>query len=325
MKKSILITGGAGMIGYYLIPIIQKQSSLHIVVLDNADINNDQQYHKERIGLLNEYDNITYINETTLNFTVLTNIFLHFDFQVIVHLAAKVNVAQSSLNPQQVMHENQTGFLNIVEAVRLFKPDIAVIYASSSSVYGKNNNQISSESDLLQPISAYAMSKYFNEQTAHLYCNSYGLNLVGLRFFTVYGKYNRQDMLFHKILNSIKTQQPLTLYNNGEMLRDFTYCEDIANTIYFFINEAIMNNIRNSHIYNVGKGKNSSIKDVVQLLESYCNKKANIVYTPNIPDYDPTTTLCDNTKLLERIDYNFNFTSLEKGSLEICQWYAQYL
>lgn len=324
-NKTILITGGAGMIACSTIDqlITLYNDNIKIITLDNADPFNDKQFIKERLLHLKNYKNVSYIDINLLDYEKLGKILETCKPDVIIHLAARVNVAESSLIPKIVLDNNQNIFVNILEQVRLYDNNIPIIYASSSSVYGKNTNNLSSENDSLSPISAYALSKLINEQTAEIYAKCYNMNLIGLRFFTVFGKYPRKDMFIYKVIDSIYNNTPLILYNNGEMHRDFTYCEDVANFITYLTDLGINQQIKNHQIFNIGKGHSSSLKEIVQILENCFNKKANIIYSENSPSYDPLVTLCDNSKLINFVKTPFQFTSIDQGLHEVANWYKK--
>jgi UDP-glucuronate 4-epimerase len=151
------------------------------------------------------------------------------------------------------------------------------------------------------------------------------MNFIGLRFFTAYGEYNRKDMFLFKLLESIRYDTPVTLYNNGKMKRDFTYCGDIAQVIYYFIDQAFEYNIKRHEIYNLGGGATIEINYAVELLTYHFNKAPNIILNNHIPSHDPTITYCNNEKLMSLSDNNFNFNSFEQGIVILSQWYKKTL
>lgn len=159
-----------------------------------------------------------------------------------------------------------------------------------------------------------------NEQTAELYFQNYGIVSIGLRFFTVYGEYNRKDMLMHYLLDSFHSNKQVTLYNNGLMKRDFTYVGDVVNSIIAFTKD---NNIKQHEIFNIGGTGSSTLNEVVDLMQSYFNSIANIKKENFIPLYDPLKTYCDNKKLLTQFP-DLTFLSLDEGINRLVTWYKNF-
>ena len=197
---------------------------------------------------------------------------------MVVNLAAQAGVRYSIENPHSYIESNIKGFMNILECCRYYNTE-GLIYASSSSVYGKNEKLPFSENDkIVRPISIYAATKISNELMAHTYSHLYGLNTTGLRFFTVYGPWGRPDMAMYIFANKIIEGSAIPIFNNGEMKRDFTYIDDIVEGI----NSSINRNY-SCEIFNLGNNKIENLMDMISLLEEYLGKKANLEFLPMQP------------------------------------------
>jgi UDP-glucuronate 4-epimerase len=230
--KKIIITGCDGMIGYNVINqlnfdfetfgIDRKKSKLHI----------------KYPFYLND------LNDKLSTFELLKKI----NPDIIIHLAADTGISYSFSNPYEVLKNNTSSLLNILEYIRLSNKKIKLLYASSSSVYGNTKQKINEKNTNLIPLSTYGMSKLMNEQLSQIYYDNYKISSIGLRFFTVYGEYNRENMLMYYLLQSFSHQKEVKLFNNGLMKRDFTYVGDVYKSILNFINE---NSINDHQIFNI--------------------------------------------------------------------------
>lgn len=313
----ILVTGSSGMIGFHLLKILSKNKNYKLYAMDKAITSDISNYCFERSEILKKYNNnIQFENVDLCDNTTLERIkFISPD--IIVHLAAIAGVSESFKNPQTILLNNNNSFINLLETIRLTKPEIKLLYASSSSVYGKTNGlQIENNIDL-QPTSSYGLSKLINEKTAALYFQNYGISSVGLRFFTVYGEYNRKDMLMHHLLDSFKYKKEVSLYHNGLMQRDFTYVGDVVNSIVAFIQS---NDTFKYDLFNVGGTGSSTLNEVVCSMQRHFKTSHNIIKNNVIPPYDPLKTFCDNSKLLS-IFPHLNFISLDEGIDRLVHWY----
>jgi UDP-glucuronate 4-epimerase len=325
--NNIIVTGANGMIGWHVLQQL-KGTQNRVWAIDyqfNESLNPAQpQFFKERFASSSQLENVTFVEENLLEQKQLALILLNHRIDTIIHLAAKAGVAESFAKPGVTLLHNQKSLINVLDAVRRYSPKTHVIFASSSSVYGKDTMDCTAEESALNPVSPYGLSKLFNEQTARFYQQHYFLNLTGLRFFTAYGEYNRQDMLVYKIIEAINEQKELKLYHNGMMHRDFTYAGDIARIIHLLSEKKTTpEDYPALKIFNVGKGHSESISYMVQLCEQYLGKKANTQIVDHHPSYDPLITYADNRKILNYLNDDFAFTSIEEGLKKTMTWFEQ--
>lgn len=322
-NKTILITGVAGMIGTQLVHKISEDPTINIIGIDSFLNSDTTQYFKERLESLNHISTFQFIYGDLLDPNFITYLFQNFSFDTIIHLAAHAGVSDSFKNPQKILFNNYHSFINLVEKIREYKikynKDISFVYASSSSVYGSSSGEKTHENFPLSPLSSYGLSKLQNEQIAQLYCQQYGLNMIGLRLFTAYGEYNRKDMLIHKIFDSITYNKNLNLYHNGNMQRDFCYIQDICAIIQKLL---IKEDFQNHTVFNISGANPVKISYVVELIENYLGNKANIELVDETPSYEPLITYCDNKKIMTFLNLHQNFfTPIEIGIKKICDWY----
>ncbi|MDR2037401.1 MAG: NAD-dependent epimerase/dehydratase family protein [Bacteroidales bacterium] len=331
----ILVTGCAGFIGYH---ITQKLLSCgHSVIgIDNLNDYYSPALKTSRLTQLgiNIFDikqnipvygknNLCFIqadiNDTSLYPTILKN----EKIEVICHLAAQAGVRYSIENPQQYISSNINGFFNIIEYCRA-NPETKLVFASSSSVYGNNTSVPYKETDITDtPVSLYAATKKANELIAHSYSALYGINIIGLRFFTAYGPWGRPDMAPFLFTEAILNDRKLKLFNNGNMSRDFTFIDDITEGIY----KVLLNNPDSTsgplfRIYNIGNSTPVQLEDFISTIEQITKKKAQKVYETMQPG-DVKDTWAD-TSLLRR-DYGYApTTSINTGLAAFIQWYEDY-
>ena len=247
----------------------------------------------------------------------ITQSFQSFKPNKVVNLAAQAGVRYSIENPYAYMNSNMVGFLNIIELCRHNNVE-GFIYASSSSVYGGNTKIPFSIDDRVdQPISLYAATKRANELIAHSYSHLYGLHTTGLRYFTVYGLWGRPDMAIYIFTDKISNNEPIQVFNNGNMKRDFTYIEDIiAGT-----RAAIDKNCK-CEVFNLGNHRSEQLMDVVYLIEENLGKKAEIEFLPMQPG-DVKESLAEISKSIEMLKYSPK-TKLEIGIKYFVEWYKKF-
>ena len=225
-SKKYFITGSAGFIGFYLAQSLLKQGA-EVIGLDNLNDYYEVSLKEERLALLKEHKNFTFIKGDLADKENLLAVFREERPQIVVNLAAQAGVRYSIDNPDAYIQSNIVGFFNILEGCRFF-PVEHLVYASSSSVYGGNEKvPFSVEDQVDHPESLYAATKKSNELMAYAYSRLYQIPLTGLRFFTVYGPMGRPDMAYFKFAKKIMADEPIQIYNNGDMLRDYTYIDDI--------------------------------------------------------------------------------------------------
>ena len=342
----ILVTGAAGFIGYHL--CVRLLENYHEVIgFDNVNDYYDQSLKLDRIKELNiradESGSSFYFFKGDLgNNDDLNNVF-NLDFypkeiftnakiSLVVNLAAQAGVRYSIENPSAYVNSNLVGFCNIIEKCRLNDVD-NFIYASSSSVYGGNKKLPFKETDIVdKPISLYAATKKSNELIAHTYSHLFNLSSIGLRFFTVYGPWGRPDMALFKFTKSIIENKPIKVFNYGNMIRDFTYIDDVVESLFLLINKTynFSETKKNEHfdknenykIFNVGNSDPKNLKDYIKLIEKYLCKKADIIFEEIQPGDVEATYAC--TESLEKwINYKPN-TSIEDCRKQFIEWYLDY-
>jgi UDP-glucuronate 4-epimerase len=246
-------------------------------------------------------------------------------FTEVVHLAAQAGVRYSLDNPDAYAQSNLLGFLNVLEACRHYPP-AHLIYASSSSVYGANSKLPYSVDDAVEhPVSLYAATKRANELLADSYCHLYGLKASGLRFFTVYGPWGRPDMALFKFTEAILQRRPIDIYNQGQMARDFTYVDDVVESIVRLCPKPPVPNKEGegSHrIFNLGRGRPIALLDFVDCLETALGIKAQRNLLP-MQAGDVVKTWADVSALADWIGFSPQ-VEVEAGVEQFVRWYREY-
>ena len=337
----ILVTGGAGFIGFHL---IKKLISMEheVVGLDNFNDYYDVNLKIARtktIGFSGEFkDGVKYFSSLNENLSFfkldiidkvkLNSLFENERFDIVINLAAQAGVRYSISNPHKYVESNVLGFLNILEASQINKVK-HLVYASSSSVYGLNNKVPFSTSDNVDhPISIYAATKKSNELMAHVYSNLYSMHTTGLRFFTVYGPWGRPDMAYYTFTKAILNGDGINVYNNGELFRDFTYIDDIVESIsrilFVYKNEPVQQGGCSPYykLYNIGNSSPVKLLDFIEILEKNLNSRAKRIFLP-MQLGDVHTTYADVTALEEKINFRPG-TSLDSGIKNFVDWYKSY-
>lgn len=331
-KKKILITGTAGFIGFHLVN--KLIANYEIVGLDNLNDYYDPQLKYDRLSnagipvkeiahgkLLQseKHPNYRFVKMDLADKDSINQLFANENFDIIINLAAQAGVRYSIDNPDAYLQSNMIGFHNIVEACRNHHVNY-LIYASSSSVYGNSKVVPFSESHQVDhPISLYAATKKSNELVAHVYSHLYGIQMAGLRFFTVYGEWGRPDMAYFSFVNKILNGKTIDVYNNGNLERDFTYVDDIVNGIEKMVAKPTREPYK---VYNIGNSKPVNLLTFIQTIEEALGKEAKKVMKPMQPG-DVYRTYADTTHL----EHDFNYkpsTNLKDGIHRFVQWYKQY-
>jgi len=335
----ILITGAAGFIGSRLMHKLAERGDT-VIGIDNINDYYSPQlkygrlkecgfsFHGEDIPFCvtyqsNSFPNCKFIRMSIEEKQLLDYLFENEHFDKVVNLAAQAGVRYSISNPYSYMQSNLVGFLNILEACRNRNVK-HLIFASSSSVYGLNKKVPYNEEDKVDtPVSLYAASKKSNELMAHCYSKLYNLSVTGLRFFTVYGPWGRPDMSPFLFANAITSGKPIKVFNNGDMIRDFTYIDDIVDgTIKVIDSEFRAEDCPNKvayRIYNIGCGQPVKLMDFIQEIETCIGKKATKIFMPMQPG-DVYQTNADTTKLEKEIGYHPHW-NLHEGISEFIKWY----
>jgi UDP-glucuronate 4-epimerase len=315
-KQKILVTGAAGFIGYHLCKSL-LDDDYEVLGIDNLNNYYDPKLKHARLEQLTPFESFTFKKIDIADRESLTNAFTYFRPQKVVNLAAQAGVRYSIENPYVYMEANLVGFLNIIELCRHNDVE-GLIYASSSSVYGGNTNiPFSAEDRVDNPISLYAASKKSNELIANAYSHLYGLHTTGLRYFTVYGPWGRPDMAMFIFAKKISAGEPIPVFNNGNMKRDFTYIDDIISGT----RSSIEKNYK-CEIFNLGNHKSEQLMDMIALLEQNLGKKAEINFLP-MQLGDVHESYADIKLSNEKLGFKPK-TSIKKGISKFMKWYKNY-
>lgn len=321
--KIILVTGGAGFIGYHLSKQLLEYDCT-VIGYDNLNDYYEVQLKYDRLKDLEGREGYTFIKGDLADKETLGKLFQEYSFDIVVNLGAQAGVRYSIDNPDAYMSSNMVGFYNILECCRHY-PVEHLVYASSSSVYGANKKvPFSVEDKVDYPVSLYAATKKSNELMAHCYSKLYGIPATGLRFFTVYGPFGRPDMAYFKFAKKIMNGETIQIYNNGDMMRDFTYIDDIVKGITNILPnppEEIETGAKYK-VYNIGNNKPEKLMDYIQTLEKHLGREAKKEFLPMQPG-DVYQTYADVSDLM----HNFNFkpsTSIDEGLGKFVTWFKEY-
>jgi UDP-glucuronate 4-epimerase len=327
------VTGAAGFIGAALSQYLLDRGD-DVVGVDNLNDYYDVNLKKARLESLITFNRFAFNQLDISNRSLVAELFSTRKFSVVVNLAAQAGVRYSIDNPSAYIVTNLVGFGNILEGCRHQGID-HLVYASSSSVYGSNTKLPFSEADVVdQPISLYAATKKSNELMAHVYSHLYGLPTTGLRFFTVYGPWGRPDMALFKFTEGILKGEPIPVYNRGEMIRDFTYIDDIVEGVVRAIDQpppldSDHENKNNAavrtvpyQIYNIGNGYPVRLMRYIRALEQALGKKAQLELLPMQPG-DVRATEADVSRLVSALGYRPQI-DVETGVARFVEWYCDY-
>ena len=321
--KRYLITGGAGFIGYYLSKTLLENGA-EVVGIDNLNDYYEVSLKEERLSILKQYPDYRFIKADLADKDAVFSIFEDFKPQIVVNLAAQAGVRYSIDNPDAYINSNIVGFFHVLEACRHY-PVEHLVFASSSSVYGGNKKiPFSTEDKVDKPVSLYAATKKSNELMAYSYSKLYQIPLTGLRFFTVYGPMGRPDMAYFKFAKKIMADEPIQIYNNGDMLRDFTYIDDIVKGVENILCNppAQDENGAAYKIYNIGNNQPEKLMDYIAVLEKCLGREAKKEYLPMQPG-DVYETYADVQDLMD--DYGFKpATTIEEGLSKFAKWFLEY-
>lgn len=314
MKKTIVVTGAAGFIGYHLAAHLVKRGDA-VLGYDNFNDYYPVSLKRERVKQLNTMG-VEVIEGDICDFAKLSRCIEKFNPTHIAHLAAQAGVRYSIVNPQAFIKSNLDGFLNILEICR--KWPIKLIYASSSSVYGLNTKVPFCEDDPCdRQANLYGTTKKSNELMAFSYHHLFGIHATGLRFFTVYGPWGRPDMACYKFAQAILDGKPIEIYNYGNMERDFTYIDDIIEGTTAAIDLGAP-----YEIFNLGNHKPEKLMTLVELLEKYTGKKAQLKQLP-MQAGDVLSTYADISRSNAKLNFHPR-TSLDEGVKKFVSWLDHY-
>lgn len=315
-NQKYLVTGSAGFIGFHTsLNLLEKGEN--VVGIDNINDYYDVRLKKDRLDILKKYKNFNFFLGDIADFDLLNDIFEQCNIDIVCNLAAQAGVRYSLTNPFVYQKSNLEGFLNILELSKRYKVK-NFVYASSSSVYGKNKKLPFSTDDRVDnPISLYAATKKANELIAHTYSHLFGLPTTGLRFFTVYGPWGRPDMALFLFTKAILNDEPIDVYNNGDMKRDFTYIDDIVSGIL-----SCLENPQSYELLNIGNHRSEHLEHFISIIEDCLGKKAKKQYMPLQPG-DVKETYADISRINKLYGYEPK-TTIDIGIPKFIEWYRGY-
>jgi UDP-glucuronate 4-epimerase len=334
MSETILVTGAAGFIGFHVAKRLLEVGR-RVVSIDNLNDYYDPGLKRDRILQLRNYPAFRFEVLDLADRTGVARLFSAEHFPYVIHLAAQPGVRYSLLNPNAYVDSNLVGFVNILEGCR-HGGCRHLVYASSSSVYGANSRLPFRTRDTVDhPISLYAATKKANELMAHAYAHLFGLPSTGLRFFTVYGPWGRPDMAVWLFAKAILAGEPIKLFNNGCIRRDFTYVDDVVESVVRLIEHVPTGDPAWSgdapdpatsyapwRVYNIGNSQPIELMRLVELLEAAVGRPAIKRFEPMQPG-DVPATLADVDDLAAAVDFQPR-TSIEEGIARFVTWYRAY-
>ena len=319
MSHTILITGVAGFIGFHLArQLAEAMPYARLFGFDNLNPYYDVRLKEARLHILRQHQQFSFEKIDLVDKAAVDAVFQRLRPTIVLHMAAQAGVRYSLEAPQSYIDSNITGFLNILEACRAHPPR-HLIYASSSSVYGLNTTTPFHESHKADsPASLYGATKKANEEMAHAYAHLFGFPATGLRFFTVYGPWGRPDMAFFKFTRGILAGEPIPVYNQGAMLRDFTFVDDVVTGIVRLM-DAPPTGTPPHAVYNIGAGQPVNLLDCIQALEQALGRAAILDLQPIQPG-DVKATHADTSALRAAVGYAPS-TPLAEGVRQFVAWY----
>jgi UDP-glucuronate 4-epimerase len=330
----ILVTGAAGFIGSHICQRLLAGGH-QVVGLDNLNDYYSPALKKKRLVHLQGSKNFLFYQKDFADQLAVEQVFSTYRFTTIIHLGAQAGVRYSVQNPRAYINSNLVGFFNVLEAARAQKVG-HFIFASTSSVYGLNTHMpFNTQDHADHPVSLYAATKKSNEAMAHSYAYMHGLPVTGLRFFTVYGPWGRPDMAYFLFTDAIAKGEPITLFNEGLLRRDFTYIDDIVEGIVRLTDKPPQKNEHYDRsnpdpstssapyrILNIGNHDPVEVKQLLSLIEQGLGKKAKIIHAP-MQKGDVEATFA-NTDPLNRLTGFTPQTSLAEGVGRFIAWYKDY-
>lgn len=333
-SDAVLVTGAAGFIGFHTARHLLKRGD-RVVGFDNLNDYYDVSLKQARLRVLQENSGFQFVRGDLADHSAVSDLFGEHQFTRVVHLAAQAGVRYSLTNPHVYAQSNVVGFLNILEGCRHWSAE-HLVYASSSSVYGANGTlPFSEHHNIDHPVSLYAASKKANELMAHSYSSLYALPTTGLRFFTVYGPWGRPDMALFLFTKAILEGKPLQLFNGGDMIRDFTYIDDIVEGVVRVLDQPAQPNEEWSafspdpatsyapyRVFNIGNSEPVQLRDFVRALEVHLGRSAVIEKLP-MQAGDVRATKADVSELERAVGFRPS-TSVHEGIRQFVDWYRGY-
>lgn len=314
--ERICITGACGFIGFHLSKALCEKGYI-VYGIDNLNDYYDPKLKINRLNQLKKIDNFKFYQCDITDSLELETIFSTCNFSIVYHLAAQAGVRYSITYPQAYVESNLIGFYHLIECIRKY-PVKHFLFASSSSVYGNHEGESRETDNTDRPVSFYAATKKCTEVMAYSYAHLYNIKMTALRFFTVYGPWGRPDMAYYSFSEKIHNSESIPVFNQGELLRDFTYIDDVINECL-----VLMDKVPSSYeIYNIGNNHPESVNHLISYLEKYLNKKAVVSYLP-MQEGDVKMTFANIDKLHDLTGYTPK-VGLEEGIQLFIAWYLWY-
>ena len=312
----VLVTGCSGFIGMHLCKRLLN-TGYEVLGIDNMNDYYSVKLKKERLIILKRFKNFKFKNIDISENSLVQNLFNDFKPKRVINLAAQAGVRYSIENPHIYIQTNTVGFMNILECCKINNIE-GLVYASSSSVYGENKKLPFKETDNCdKPISIYAATKKGNELMAYSYSQLYGLKTTGLRYFTVYGPWGRPDMAIFSFVESILQKKSIELFNYGDMIRDFTFIDDIINGTMLAFEKNY-----SCELFNLGNDRPVKLKELISIIEYNLDKKAKVKYK-GMQQGDVCNTHSDISYSKKKLGYIPKIT-INKGIEAFIKWYMSY-
>ena len=332
-KQIALVTGSAGFIGFHLCKKL-LELGWEVVGIDSFSDYYDVNLKKSRESILKKYDRYISIKQKIEEPHAISSIFKKYNPEIVVHLAAQAGVRYSIENPRVFLESNISGTFELLEAARAFPPK-HLLMASTSSAYGVQEQKPYFETAKAdQQMSFYAATKKSTESISHSYSHLYSLPITMLRFFTVYGPWGRPDMALFKFTKSIISEEPIEIFNFGKMKRDFTYIDDLIESIFLLFSKIptlkeldvyahdSLSSVAPFRVVNIGNSTEVDLMDYVEAIEEALGKKAKKLLRPMQPGDVPSTLA--STKLLFELTKYAPETPVRKGINSFVVWYRSY-
>ena len=314
-----LITGVAGFIGMHFAKKMLDKG-YKVLGVDNLNDYYDTKLKKNRVLILKKYKNFKFLKSDLKSLNTYRQI-NKSKITHIVHLAGQAGVRYSIKNPGAYVNDNIMAYVNLLEAFKYSKKLKCIVYASSSSVYGKSKEHFS-KNYLLQPISMYAATKMSMELISNVYLDLYKMKSIGIRFFTVYGPYGRPDMAYYKFCNQIKKNKTIKVFNMGKHKRSFTYIDDAVNNLYLILKNSKKINTMKTPVLNIGNPKTITLTKFINILEKNLSKKSKKKFLKRQPGDVLETKAIINFER-KRLKLLFE-TELREGINRFVDWHNNY-
>ena len=322
MKKT-LITGVAGFIGFYAAKR-ELEKGNYVIGIDNLNNYYEPKIKKDRLNILKKEKNFSFFKEDLNNKNFYKKLKKYLkDIEVVIHLAGQAGVRYSIKNPESYILNNILAYIKLLEFFKFSKKLKTILYASSSSVYGEKGENKLSNFSVNKPISVYSASKISMELISNVYSKLYSMNLIGLRFFTVYGPWGRPDMSYFKFLILNKKKKYIEIYNFGKHQRSFTYIDDLVSNMFKILSFYKKTKKRgNSSVFNLGNEKTINLMDFLKILEKVTNIKFKKKFVnKQMGDVEKT----EANLMIEKKKFNLKFDyNLKIGLEKFYDWFKKY-